>query len=178
MYNISLKNGKSFSCDANTTIFEAAKTAGIFLEHSCLTARCRSCVVKVSSGTTKDKVDDMVLTAAEKETNAIPTSDLLLDVEDLGVMEWYEKKIVPAKIQSIETMTPDVIKVQLRLPPTANFKYNSGQYVNLIKGAIKRSYSEANAFQVNVSLEFFIKKFFEQINFIKMSIFPNFKIIK
>jgi CDP-4-dehydro-6-deoxyglucose reductase len=49
--------------------------------------------------------------------------------------------------------------VQLRLPPTAYFKYNSGQYVNLIKGAIKRSYSVANAFQEKGSLEFFIKKY-------------------
>ena len=164
MFTIQLKNDKLFSCDSTTTIFEAAKAAGIFLEHSCLTARCRSCVVKITEGTTKDKLDDMVLTAAEKETqtlscNAIPTSDLLLDVEDLGNITLYEKKIVPAKIQSIEKLTPDVIKVLLRLPPSANFAYNSGQYVNLIRGDIKRSYSVANAFKEKESLEFFIKKY-------------------
>ena len=63
MFTIQLKNDKKFSCDSTTTIYEAAKASGIFLEHSCLTARCRSCVVKVTDGTTKDKLDDLVLTA-------------------------------------------------------------------------------------------------------------------
>ncbi|MDP5230708.1 MAG: FAD-binding oxidoreductase, partial [Cellulophaga sp.] len=149
----------------NTTIFEAAKASGILLEHSCLTARCRSCVVKIKEGSTKDKTDDLVLTAQEKSANftlscnAYPTSDLSLDVEDLSGLAWYEKKIVPAKIQTIEYLTDDVIRVLLRMPPTANFKYNSGQYVNISKGDLKRSYSVANAFQENSSLEFYIKKY-------------------
>tara|TARA_R110002126_G_scaffold286935_3_gene439248 strand:- start:25097 stop:26089 length:993 start_codon:yes stop_codon:yes gene_type:complete len=165
MFQVSLKNNKTFTCDSNTTIFEAAKTAGIFLEHSCLTARCRSCVVKVADGATKDKLDDLVLSVDEKaqnfalSCNSIPTTDLLLDVEDLGNVTLYDKKIVPAKIQAIQKLTDDVIKVSLRLPPNANFKYNSGQYVNLIKGSLKRSYSVANAFKEKTSLEFFIKKY-------------------
>jgi len=165
MFEIKLKNNKRFSCDSNTTIFEAAKSAGIFLEHSCLTARCRSCVVQVTSGSTRDKIDDLVLTHEEKDNNftlscnAIPTTDVCLAIEDLGNITLYEKKIVPAKIQSIQQLTEDVIKVVLRLPPTANFKYNSGQYVNLIKGNVKRSYSVASAFKEKASLEFFIKKY-------------------
>ena len=165
MFNIKLKNNKTFTCDSTTTIFEAAKSAGIFLEHSCLTARCRSCVVKIAEGATKDKLDDIVLSEEEKKQkltlscNAIPTTDLLLDIEDLGNVILYDKKIVPAKIQSIQKLTQDVIKVSLRLPPNANFKYNSGQYVNLIKGNLKRSYSVANAFKEKASLDFFIKKY-------------------
>jgi CDP-4-dehydro-6-deoxyglucose reductase len=165
MFTIKLKNNKSYSCDANTTIFEAAKASGIFLEHSCLTARCRSCVVKIEEGTTVDKQDDLVLSAEEKaekwtlSCNALPTSNLVLDVEDLGGMTMYDKKIVPAKIQAITAITDDVVEVILRLPPTANFGYNSGQYVNLSKGEIKRSYSVANAFKENGSLTFFIKKY-------------------
>jgi len=165
MYTVHLKNNKKFTCDANTTIFEAAKKAGISLEHSCLTARCRSCVVKVLDGNTQDKNDDMVLTDEEKydkytlSCNALPTSDLTLDIEDLGDIILHDKQIVPVKINSIEQLTKDVIKVKLRLPPTAKFKYNSGQYVNLIKGAIKRSYSIANAYQEKTTLEFFIKKY-------------------
>tara|TARA_R110000787_G_scaffold35490_1_gene91129 strand:- start:5133 stop:6128 length:996 start_codon:yes stop_codon:yes gene_type:complete len=164
MFKITLKNNKVFSCDENSTIFEAAKSNGIALEHSCLTARCRSCVVRVIDGQTKDKLDDLVLSSEEKKENyvlscnSIPTSDISLDVEDLGDIELYEKKIVPAKIQLIEKLTEDVIKVILRLPPNANFNYNSGQYVNLIKGTLSRSYSVSNKFNNNL-LEFFIKKY-------------------
>jgi CDP-4-dehydro-6-deoxyglucose reductase len=165
MYNITLKNGKIFLCDSNTTIFEAAKNNGIILEHSCLTARCRSCVVQIEEGTTHDKLDDLVLSAEEKSNkwalscNSIPTSDVVLDIEDLGGIKVFEKKIVPAKIQSIEKLTDNVIQVILRLPPNSNFEYNSGQYVNITKGQIKRSYSIANAYQEKGSITFLIKKY-------------------
>lgn len=165
MYNITLKNGKTFLCDSNTTIFEAAKNNGIILEHSCLSARCRSCAVQIQEGTTHDKLDDLVLSAEEKSNkwtlscNSIPTSDVVLDIEDLGKIKIFEKKIVPAKIQSIEKLTDNVIQIILRLPPNSNFGYNSGQYVNITKGSIKRSYSVANSYRESGSLTFLIKKY-------------------
>ena len=165
MFNIKLRNGKSFNCDSNTTIFEAAKNNGIILEHSCLTARCRSCAVKVDSGTTINKLDDLVLTAEEVlnnwmlSCNSVPTSDLVLDIEDLGDIKVFEKKIIPAKIQSINKLNYSVIEVGLRLPPNSNFGYNSGQYVNITKGTIKRSYSVANACKESGVLTFLIKKY-------------------
>jgi CDP-4-dehydro-6-deoxyglucose reductase len=165
MFNIKLKNGKSFNCDSNTTIFEAAKNAGIVLEHSCLTARCRSCVVQVETGSTKDKLDDLVLTLEEKSNNwtlscnSIPTSDLVIDLEDLGDIQIFDKKIIPAKIQAISKLNDSVIEVSLRLPPNSNFGYNSGQYVNITKGTIKRSYSVANAYRESGVLTFLIKKY-------------------
>lgn len=165
MFQISLKNGKSFTCDSNTTIFDAAKSKGIILEHSCLTARCRSCAVKIDSGSTIDKIDDLVLSAEEKSSswvlscNSIPTSDLVLDIEDLEDIKIFEKKIVPAKVQSIIKLNDTVIEVSLRLPPNTNFGYNSGQYVNILKGNVKRSYSIANSCRPNGTLSFLIKKY-------------------
>jgi CDP-4-dehydro-6-deoxyglucose reductase len=165
MFNIKLKNGKLFTCDSNTTVFDAAKNSGIILEHSCLNARCRSCAVQVESGTMIDKLDDLVLSAVEKSNNwtlscnTIPTSDLVLDIEDLGDIQIFDKKIIPAKIQAIHVLNENVIEISLRLPPNSNFGYNSGQYVNITKGQIKRSYSIANAFQKNGALKFLIKKY-------------------
>lgn len=167
MYKVYLENGKFFSCDANSTIFEAAKSVGIILDHSCLSARCRSCVMQIEKGTTKDRIDDLVLSEHEKSNNwilscnAIPTSDLILNAEDLGHFKFYDKKISPARIQSISILNDNVIQVFLRLPPNSNFAYNSGQYVNIIRGEIKRSYSVANAYKENGLLSFFIKKYEE-----------------
>ncbi len=152
-------------CDSNTTIFEAAKNNGIILEHSCLTARCRSCAVKIKSGTKIDKLDDLVLSPYDKSNNwalscnSIPTSDLVLDVEDLGDIQIFDKKIIPAKIQAINRLNDTVIEVSLRLPPNSDFEYNSGQYVNITKGSIKRSYSVANSYRESGSLTFFLKKY-------------------
>jgi CDP-4-dehydro-6-deoxyglucose reductase len=165
MFQVYLKNDKSFSCDSNTTILDAAKYNGIILEHSCLSARCRSCVVRIVDGTTRDKSKDLVLSSFEKSNkwalscNSIPTSDVVLDVEDLNGIQIFQKKIIPAKINSIEKINDSVIEVVLRLPPNSNFGYNSGQYVNISKGEIIRSYSIANAYNENGLISFLIKKY-------------------
>ena len=103
MFEIYLKNKKKFNCESETTIFEAAKQNNINLEHSCLSARCRSCIVKVISGNTKDKEDELVLTENDKKQNfirscnSIPLSDLELDIEDLVDITLFEKKILPPR---------------------------------------------------------------------------------
>ena len=165
MFKIKIKNNKSFTCDKDSTIFEAAKKSNIVLEHSCLSSRCRSCVVKVLSGNTINKEEELVLTEEDKNENFVlscnakPLSDLELDIEDLGDIKLFEKKIIPSKISVIEKLTDDIFKIVLRLPPNSNFNFNSGQYVNIIKGNLTRSYSIANCSDHNNQLEFFIKKY-------------------
>lgn len=165
MYKIKLKNNKTFTCDENSTIFEAAKKSNIVLEHSCLSSRCRSCVVKVLSGKTINNDKELVLTEEDKNANLVlscnakPLSDLELDIEDLGEIALFEKKIIPSKISIIQKLTDDIVKIVLRLPPNSNFNFNSGQYVNIIKGNLTRSYSIANCSDHKNQLEFFIKNY-------------------
>lgn len=165
MFRIKLKNNKSFSCDKDSTIYEAAKVNNILLEHSCLSSRCRSCLVKVISGNTVNKEKEFVLTQDEKNQNFVlscnakPLSDLDLDLEDLGNIKLYQKKIIPSKINNIEKLTNDVIKITLRIPPKTDFKFNSGQFLNFNREKINRSYSIANSSQHKNQLEFFIKKY-------------------
>ncbi len=165
MFEIKLKNDKTFVCSANSTIFEAAKNHNIFLDHSCLSARCRSCIVRLNSGNTQNRNEEFVLSDDDKKNNyilscnAIPTSDLVLDVEDLSDIIIYDKKILPAKINSIDKINDDILKLILRLPPNSDFKFYAGQYVNIIKEGIRRSYSIANSSIQNNELEFFIKKY-------------------
>jgi len=162
-HKIYLKNDKSFIYKGEDSIFHAAEASGINLEHSCLSSRCRSCMVKVISGYTLNNEEEYVLTDEEKNENFVlscnakPISDLELDIEDLADITIYEKKIIPAKIDHIEELTEDIFKVILRLPPNSNFNFNSGQYVNITAGALTRSYSIGNSAEQKVKLEFFIK---------------------
>jgi CDP-4-dehydro-6-deoxyglucose reductase len=165
MFRIKLKSNKTFNCDKDSTIFEAAKKNNIVLEHSCLSSRCRSCVVKVLSGKTVNKEEELVLTDEDKNANYVlscnakPLSNLELDIEDLGDIKLFEKKITPSKISVIEKLTDNVVKIVLRLPPNSNFNFNPGQYVNIMKGNLNRSYSIASYSDKKDQLEFFIKNY-------------------
>lgn len=163
MSKITLKNNKTFSCSNTMTIFEAAKNEGIHLEHSCLSARCRSCVARVIDGKTENVHQEYVLSDEERAQgyiltcNAKAKSDVKLDIEGLTDLTIYPKKIVPSKVDQIDILTQDVIKISLRLPPNQKIEFNAGQYVNLIKNGVKRSYSLAN--YDHSKLEFFIKNY-------------------
>jgi CDP-4-dehydro-6-deoxyglucose reductase len=165
MFKIELKNNKSFNCSKEQTIFEAAKMAGVLLDHSCLAARCRSCAVRVLEGDSADIQEELVLSEEEKQQgfilscNAKPIANMKLDIEDLGDIVLSESRTFPSKIDRIEKVTDSIIKVVLRLPPASNFNFVAGQYVNIIKGTIKRSYSIANNRNKDNKLEFYIKKY-------------------
>lgn len=165
MFKIELKNSKSFICSGDQTIFEAAKIAGLILEHSCLSARCKSCMAKVVEGETIEIGEDLVLSRIDKQKgyiltcNTKPLSDVLLNIDDIDNVDLTHPKTVPSKIDTLEFVNKDVVKLVLRTPPNSSIDFLSGQYVNIIMGSIKRSYSLAAARRSDHKLEFFIKNY-------------------
>lgn len=164
-YTIELKNSKKITCKDSQTILDAALDSGITLEHSCLSARCRSCMVQVTEGKVIAEKNEVVLSQEERDQgytlscNSRPASDLKLNAEDLGEIKLAKSRTIPAKIDAIEEVGKDVVRVELRLPPNVNFLFEAGQYVNLIKGNIRRSYSIANYLREDSKLEFYIKRY-------------------
>ncbi|MFZ2430087.1 MAG: FAD-binding oxidoreductase [Lutibacter sp.] len=165
MYLISLKNNKTFECSENDTLIEGARKAGITLEHSCLSGRCSSCKVMVDDGLSEPTMDEVALSQKEKEDGFIlscvrtPKTDMVIRAEDLSEYKLAVPKTLPAKINNIEKLTEDVLKVTLRFPPNQPLNFMAGQYVNVIKGNIKRSYSIGNSSNKNTGIELFIKKY-------------------
>lgn len=166
MFIINLKNDTHFYCAPEDTILIGAQKENITLDYSCKTGRCQSCKAKVIKGTSFANVDETGLNEEEKLKGYIltcvrtPTSDLTLDIEDLSEYALEKLKIIPSKIDLISKISSNVIELHLRIPPNASFRYLSGQYINIIKGDYKRSYSIANTNSAS-NLVFFIKNYGE-----------------
>jgi CDP-4-dehydro-6-deoxyglucose reductase len=161
MFNVKIKEF-AFQSLGQNTIFESAKENALFIEHSCLSGRCGNCKAKLIAGSTKGVKKELGLTEIEKAEGYIltcvhqPTSDIVLDVEILQNVKFIKPKTLPTKISSVTRTTENTIKLVLRFPPNSGFEFLPGQYVNLIKSSIKRSYSIASAKELN-TLEFYIK---------------------
>ena len=85
-------------------------------------------------------------------------TDVTLEVEDLGNVVLPPNKTLPCRISSIDWLATDVIRVMLRLPPTAEFRSIPGQYIDVIgPGGVRRSYSLANANTSDKTLELHIR---------------------
>lgn len=164
MPDVLLSNGKRFSAPSDVSILDAARQVGLTLDHSCATGRCGVCKAHVVSGETRVLGREEALTDSDLVSSNILTcrraalTDVMLDVEDLGLPDNIVRKILPCRIDGMSALASDVMRIMLRLPPTSTFAYLPGQYVNVIgPNGIRRSYSIANANSGDKRIELHIR---------------------
>jgi CDP-4-dehydro-6-deoxyglucose reductase, E3 len=146
---VTMLSGKTFYTDEKTSLLHAAEREGISLPYSCRNGRCSSCKCRIS-GPTIINFDELGLSDVEKKNGwklacaRSAIGDISLDIADLGNVNLPKPKIFPTKIDKLEYLTPDILKVSLRLPPSTKFEFVEGQYINLTcPNGISRSYSLA-----------------------------------
>ncbi|MET0383726.1 MAG: FAD-binding oxidoreductase [Burkholderiaceae bacterium] len=151
MHAITLSNGTRFDAEPGASILDAATARGVVLEHGCRTGRCGSCKARVAGGSTRPLRDPAALSDDERRGGWILTctdeaaSDLHLDIEDLGALAGVEARVTPARIDGLERLAPDVMRVGLRLPPRSPFRFLPGQHLDVTSPAgVRRSYSIAS----------------------------------
>lgn len=162
---ISLSNGVSFSAESAESFLDAATRAGVTMAYSCRNGRCSSCKCKLLGGSPVLLSDELGLSDKEKAegwilgcVRAPGDADVLIETEDLGGIQPPAAKTIPCRIQSLEPLAADVMKVILRLPPTSDFAFLPGQYVDVIgQNGVRRSYSLANASASEKRLELHIR---------------------
>ena len=163
MYSVKLGNGKSFTVKEDQSILDGALAAGLQLPYSCKTGRCSSCKA-VISGTSMALLDETGLGPDDLKTGhsllcaRTPRSDIELDICDIEDLNLPAPQTFPAKVSSKTLVNDDIIILTLRLPPTRQFEFKPGQYINLIgPNNLRRSYSLANQ-DVDKELELHIKR--------------------
>ena len=164
MPTIILSNGAKFEAGVGSSILNAAANSKLTLPYSCKMGRCSTCKCRVIAGSTRVLFDEIGLSEHEKADGWILScvrtaeTDVLLEVDDLGGKDLPVPKTLPCRISEINHMAPDVIQVLLRLPPTADFQFVPGQYIDVIgPNGIRRSYSLANAGLEEKTLELHIR---------------------
>jgi CDP-4-dehydro-6-deoxyglucose reductase len=75
-----------------------------------------------------------------------PLSDFVIDANVIGDLEVSASRTLPCRIHDIQRLIADVVIVKLRLPPTLEFHFLPGQYIDLIgPSSDRRSYSLTNS---------------------------------
>jgi len=145
-------SNKCFEVAQGKTIWAAADFAGITIPYSCRNGRCSTCKCKVTRGETQAIQDEIGLSSEEKAEGWILScvrtacSDLELEIENFDRFKLPPVVTLPSRIQKIDKLAPDVLRVVLRLAPTAELNFIPGQYIDVIgPGAIRRSYSLAGS---------------------------------
>jgi CDP-4-dehydro-6-deoxyglucose reductase len=146
-------SGHEFTTEENETILEAALRQGVGLPYGCRNGACGKCAGEVISGETEyDKDGLRAMAKAEYEAGktlfcqACAISDLEIKVREITKSSEIEIKTLPCRVEKMELLTHDVMKLLLKLPETERLQFLAGQYLEfLLKDGKRRAFSIANA---------------------------------
>ena len=146
------------SARAGETLLEAGLRAGLTLPYDCRAGGCGVCKCTVLNG----RVDPgpyqpAALTAAMRARGealmccAVPLEDVELEVEGVATLaDTSAPKRWRARVQRMQRLSPDLMRLQLALPDGERIGFTAGQYINIvlddgIGDGAKRAFSFANA---------------------------------
>ena len=146
-------SGRQFAAEPGETILDAALRQGFTMPYGCKDGACGSCKGKVLAGSVDHgKAQANALKDEERAAGltlfccARPQSDLTLECKQLTSGADIPVKTLPARIEKLERLAPDVIEMHLRLPAAERLQFLAGQYIDiLLKDGRRRSFSLANA---------------------------------
>lgn len=165
MITINVEPNIAFHGLEGKSILDSALSAGLFFPYSCKTGRCNSCMCRIKAGKTQLLQDELGLTDAQRRDGWILACSRAalghVELADIDVFpfELPASKTFPCRIDEIERFSVDLMRVVLRLPPSQELGYLAGQYIDVLKDGISRSYSIANAARSDRTLELHIKRF-------------------
>ena len=146
-------SGRHFSTDEGETILAAGIRQGVSLPYGCKDGACGSCKCKKISGDVRmADYQAKALSADELAQGLILTcrasalSDVVLESRQVVSADAFPVKKMPVRVQSLEKLSADVIRVMLQLPATEAMQFHAGQYIEfLLRDGSRRAYSMANA---------------------------------
>jgi CDP-4-dehydro-6-deoxyglucose reductase len=146
------KSTVSFSVAPDQSLLDAALGACLNLPHSCKGGNCGSCRARLLQGeihypagpplglSASEVADGFVLLC-----QARARSDLCIETYEATTPDQVLVKRLPARIERALPLSHDVMGLSLRLPAAETFRFEAGQYIDImLSGGRRRSFSIAS----------------------------------
>lgn len=158
-------SGHSFIVESDEPILDAALRHGYAFPYGCRGGGCGACKGKLLDGTVNYGTDLPPALSTEDVSRGLAlfcqaraTSNLTLEVKEIGEADALEIKTLPTKVQKKELLSHDVVRLYLKIPETERLQFRAGQYIDiLLPDGRKRSFSLANAPHDDALIELHIR---------------------
>jgi CDP-4-dehydro-6-deoxyglucose reductase, E3 len=142
--------GRRFGVAPGETVLAGALRAHLNLPHSCKRGSCGSCRARLISGAIDYPTPPAALTSGVVAADevllcqAVPRGDLVVEARDVRRIAEVTTQSLPCRVAAMERLAPDVMRVTLRLPAVAAFRFAAGQYLDvMLPDGRRRSFSIA-----------------------------------
>lgn len=160
-----MPSGIIFNAKDGESILDAALRHGISLPYGCRNSVCGACKGKLLEGKINyDGVEPAGLNPAERDAGyslfcrALPQSDITIESKLLTSTDEIEVRRRPARVEKIEKLSHDVVRLYLKLPESQRMAFFAGQYIDfLLKDGRHRSFSLANSPDADDLIELHIR---------------------
>ena len=146
------KSNVSFSVGPDQSLLDAALGASLNLPHSCKGGNCGSCRARLLTGeiyypsgpplglSDAEAAEGLVLLC-----QARARTDLCIETREITTPDQVLIKRLPARIERAAPLSHDVMGLHLRLPAAEEFRFEPGQYIDImLPGGRRRSFSIAS----------------------------------
>lgn len=158
-------SGHRFTVDEDETILEAALREGFALPYGCRNGACGACKGTVLAGqvdygtySANALKDDEKTQGRALFCRAKPCSDVIIEVKEIGAARDIVVKTLPCRVEKLDRLADDVMRVKIKLPANERLQFLAGQYIDFqLKNGRVRSYSLANPPHDDALLELHIR---------------------
>jgi CDP-4-dehydro-6-deoxyglucose reductase len=146
------KSNVSFDAAPDQSLLDAAFGASLNLPHSCKGGNCGSCRARLLQGeihypgghplglSDAEAADGFVLLC-----QARARSDVRIEILEMTIPDQTIVKRLPARIERALPLSHDVMGISLRLPAAEEFRFQAGQYIDImLSRGRRRSFSIAS----------------------------------
>lgn len=156
-YNIEVQPaGVNYKSKDN--LLEDALEQSVTLEHSCKTGDCGVCSAELIQGEVENEHGEIISEGRFLTCQSRAKSDAVFNANYYPELTSIKLQTLPCKVSSIEFPTSDIAVLKFRFPPTSDFDYLPGQYLDLNYRGVKRSYSIANSKTQTKEIELHIRR--------------------
>ncbi len=147
-------DGADHEIQAGETVLDALLRQGVEIPYSCRSGVCFTCLMQATEGTVPPAAQEglkptQIELGFMLPCRGLPEDDLTLVRPDEAAL--YGR----AEVTAVESLAPTVTRVRLR--PATPLYYRAGQFINLRRNGLVRSYSLASVPRLDDELEIHVK---------------------
>jgi CDP-4-dehydro-6-deoxyglucose reductase len=160
-------SGHQFTLDAEDTVLAAALREGYTLPYGCRNGACGSCKGRLLEGSLNYGAYQSSALSEQEKANGLALfccaralSDLTIECREVAAVKDIQIRKMPARVQKMQRVAPDVMQLQLRLPQNERLQYLAGQFLDIhMRDGLRRSFSMANPPHADEFLELHVRNY-------------------